>query len=138
MASKNKILFFIVSPSPSPAERLAAESLESKRAFVAFRNVSAIGENDSIERADGFAGCVPELYKTRFPDTPIHGEPKAPAPLAPVIVATPAPDDAQRIAEDEGAKQATAAQLKAALEQIGIKFASNASKAELLALFLNR
>lgn len=44
----------------------------------------------------------------------------------------------RRAQEDAGAKGATASQLKEALTQLGIKFASNTPKAELLALYLAR
>lgn len=100
--------------------------------------------------------ALPELPATPAPLAPAASVPASPAPAAPVVatgdaapsnppdfvppaVAAAAPDaTAQRAAEDEGAKNATAAQLKAALSQLGIQFKANASKAELLALFLNR
>lgn len=102
--------------------------------------------------------ALPELPAAPAPLAPSAPVAVSPAPAAPVVAtATAAPSNppdfvppavvgegaapdaaAQRAAEDEGAKNATAAQLKAALSQLGIQFKSNASKAELLALFLNR
>lgn len=83
----------------------------------------------------------------------IHGLAKAREILAEqsapaVPVATPEPvveapkrtpeEQAQRDTEDEGAKNATAAQLKEALDGLGIKYPDKATKAALLALWTSR
>lgn len=170
ISKKSKVLFFIVGPVPTEADKAAAAAIENKTIRVMFRNASAIGDGDAVESCDGLAGKIPALYRSRLPDVKVYGEDSAPAkpavpapvsvptpaapapvvatiPAAPVVPASestptpaPQPDAAaqQRAAEDEGAKNATAAQLKEALKGLGIKFASNANKAELLALFLNR
>lgn len=57
--------------------------------------------------------------------------------LPPVTERTPE-QQAQRDAEDTGAKSATAAQLKEALTQLNIPFASNTPKPALLAAYLAR
>ena len=159
---KTRILFFLAGPVATADETAKAAALVSQTQNVVYRNASAVGEGDAVEIADGYAGKVPAIYRGRAPivDEALPVETPAPAPVVatqeaaptnppefvpPAAAATAAaqPDAeaakaAQRAAEDEGAKNATAAQLKAALDQLGIKYAKNASKADLLALFLNR
>lgn len=73
---------------------------------------------------------------------PVVATEPAPTPETPATPAaetpTPAPVEMTREQIDEGAKNATVAQLKAALDQVGIQYAPNAKKADLLAAFLAR
>lgn len=73
----------------------------------------------------------------------ILAEKPAPAPVAtpepaPVVPQRTPEQQAQRDQEDEGAKGATAKQLKEALDGLGIKYPDNATKAALLALWTSR
>lgn len=156
---KTRILFFIAGSAPTAAESAAAAKLGTSM----LRNASQVVKGDTLERCDGVAGKVPEAYAAKFPvvDAPapapvpeVAAEPVAPE--APLVATQPNPPDflppaasdaaavaedpvaALRAAEDEGAKSATAAQLKASLVQLGIPFAPNTRKSELLALFLAR
>jgi len=103
-----------------------------------------------LEKAREMLGMTAPEEKSAEPVTPPAGEgsetssgsvnPPDFVPPAANVAAQSAEDPAkaQRAAEDEGAKNATAAQLKAALTQLGIEFRPTAKKADLLALFLAR
>ncbi len=140
MKLKSSVLFFIAGSAPTVEESAAAAKLGTAK----FRNASQVTLGDAVERCDGVAGCVPTSY-LKFPRVDVvqvepppvvaTNPPDFVAPAASGVVAGPAD---QRAAEDAGAASATAAQLKAALTQVGIPFSGNTKKADLLALFLAR
>lgn len=145
MNVRKRILFFIAGSAPTEAESAAAATLGTKM----FRNASQVFSGDTPESCDGVAGKVPVSY-AHFPRADAApSEPAAPvATLNPPDFVKPAavaaavvsddPVAAQRAAEDEGAKSATVAQLKAALAQLGIEIPPGSKKADMLALFLAR
>jgi hypothetical protein len=59
-------------------------------------------------------------------------------PVVSIIPQRTPEQQAQRDAEDEGAKSATVAQLREALEGLSIQYPKNASRSALLTLWLNR
>lgn len=137
---KPRILFFISDSYPTPAEFAAAARIPTEM----FRNASQVFPGVKPEPCDGVAGLVPESYQG-FPlistdEVPAVDNPPdfVPAAVAVEAAASSDPVAAQRAAEDEGARTATAAQLKAALDQLGIPHPGQPNKAALLALFLGR
>ena len=83
--------------------------------------------------APGAEPVAPVANEETRPDSSQTGTQDAGSQLPPVTDAA-----AQRAAEDAGAQNATVAQLKTALDQLGIAYAKNAGKAKLLAAFLAR
>lgn len=87
--------------------------------------------------------ATPPVFDSRLIVLLNAGETTVPAPVAtpepaPVVPQRTPEQQAQRDQEDEGAKGATAKQLKEALDGLGIKYPDNATKAALLALWTSR
>jgi hypothetical protein len=59
----DQILYFTKGAVPTEAEYAAAEQLTGK---VVFRNAAFVSPDLSIERCDGVAGSVPEVYAKKY------------------------------------------------------------------------
>lgn len=65
MSKDPKILYFIASTVPTQRERLDARNYGPK---TTFRNAKYVNENSQLEDCDGVTGCVPTVYRKKFPN----------------------------------------------------------------------